>query len=160
MIKITVGASRNNKIGSKLIRWWLDTDYSHVYFKWHLTTQNTEIVYQASHGLVHFISYENFIKKNSVIREFEIELTEKQFKDFSKKCINLAGQKYATLELLQIVLVDMTNGKFVTQDQSGYICSELVGEFLNYIGFTFNKPKFLLTPKDIIETLENIYGKT
>ena len=78
-MKIIIGCSRNNKIGSELIQWWLNTNYSHVYAKWHLNDQNRDIVYQASHGMVHFRASNHFNKDNTVVKEFEIEFDEKFF---------------------------------------------------------------------------------
>lgn len=154
MRKIIIGASKNCKIGSKLIRWWIDADYSHVYTKWYLSDQDREIVYHASHGMVHFKEYENFKNDNEIVVEIEIELTCEQFKKFSSKCIDIAGQDYSSLELLQILLCDITDGRIHTQDQKGYICSELMAELLEDLGYKFSKPKYLLTPKDIIEKLK------
>lgn len=155
-MKLTIGASKNNLIGSKLIQWWLGAPYSHVYTKWHLNSQNRDIVYQASHGMVHFISYENFKEQNIVVEEYEIELTDEQFKKFSSKCIDLAGQKYSKLELAQILLCDISNGNIQFKDQPGYICSELMCELLQDLGYEFDKPKYMITPKDIMDKLK--YG--
>jgi hypothetical protein len=153
-MKIIIGASRNSKIGSKLIQWWIGAPYSHVYARWHLNDQERDIVYQASHGMVHFKAFENFKKENEIVKEFELELTCDQFKKFSQHCIDLAGQPYAIIELLQIALCDFTNGKIQFADQYGYICSELMCELLEDLGHKFNKPKYLITPKDIIDNLE------
>lgn len=155
-MKIIIGCSKNFKIGSKLIRCWLNTKYSHVYVRWYLSNQEREIVYQASHGMVHFQNFENFKTDNKIVKEFELDLTDEQFKKFSQKCIDLSGQPYSTLELIQIVLCDLTNGKLHAKDQNGYICSELMAELLeDFFDFKFNKPRYLLTPKDIINALSN-----
>jgi hypothetical protein len=89
-----------------------------------------------------------------IVEEFQIELTCEQFAKFSAKCIDLAGEEYSKLQLLHIFLVDITNGKFKTQDQPGYICSELMCELLEDLGYKFEKPKYLVNPKDIIECLK------
>ena len=153
MRKIIIGCSRNSKIGSRLIQWWIGAPYSHVYAKWHLNDQDKDIVYQASHGMVHFKSCCNFKKENEIVQEFEIELTCEQFKKFSAKCIDLAGEPYSRLELLQILLCDISNEKIKFEDQPGYICSELMCELLEDVGYKFDKPKYLVNPKDIIDIL-------
>lgn len=156
-MKLTIGASRVNKIGSELIQWWIGANYSHVYARWTLNTQQRDIVYQASHGMVHFISLENFTKKNIIVKEFALEITDEQFKKFSSRCIDLAGEKYSYLELLQIFLSDISNDNIHFSDQRGYICSELMCELLEDLGIVFTKPKHLVRPNDIMEALE-IYG--
>ncbi len=150
-MKITIGASRNQLIGSKAIQWWIDADYSHSYARWTLNTQERDIIYQASHGLVHFQALENFQKQNEIVEEIELEITDEQFKRFSRKCIDLAGVKYSKLQLLQIFINDATNDRIKFDDQPGYICSELMHDLLIDLGMSFNKPKHLLNPKDIMD---------
>ena len=159
-MKLIIGASRNNKIGSKLIQWWMNTDYSHVYATWYLNDQDRNIVYQASHGLVHFREYSNFKTDNIIVKEFEIEISCDQFKKFSQKCIDLAGEPYSKLELLQVYICDISNNNIKFNDQPGYICSELMCELMEDLGYKFDKPKYLVTPKDIIEKLEKLNGHT
>ena len=154
MRKIIIGASRNTKIGSELIQWWIDANYSHVYIRWNLEQQDRDIVYHASHGMVHFRSFENFSNENIIVEEFELELSDEQFKKISSKCIDLAGQPYSKLELLQILLCDIAKGSIKFEDQPGYICSELMCELLEDLGYVFEKPNFLVTPKDIIDKLK------
>lgn len=153
-MKLIIGASRSNLIGSKLIQWWMNTNYSHVYARWTLKTQERDIVYQASQGMVHFCSLENFIKNNTIVKEFTFDLTEEQFKKFSIKCVDLAGEKYSKIELVQIFLSDVSNGKLQFEDQRGYVCSGLMSEFLEDLGIKLDKPKFLARPDDIVKALE------
>jgi hypothetical protein len=154
---ITIGASRNNcKIGSRLLQWWMGTDYSHVFVSWDLHTQERTIVYHAAHGMVHFKSLTNFFIDDEITHRVKLELTDEQFKKLSQTCIDLAGIPYSKLELLQIFLCDITKGRIKTEDQPGYICSELVGELLTDLGYKFNKPQYLLTPKDIMEALSAV----
>lgn len=152
-MKLIIGASRNEKIGSRLLQWWMKTEYSHVFAMWDLTAQERSIVYHASHGMVHFQSYPNFLFTNEITRKVVIDLTDAKFKRFSQKCIDLAGMPYSKLELLQIFVCNLTGGLIKAQDQTGYICSELMGDLLEDMGYEFDKPKYLLTPRDIMETL-------
>lgn len=153
-MRLIIGASRNNKIGSQLLQWWMDTNYSHVYARWTLKSQERDIVYQASHGMVHYQSLNNFTKRNSIVKEFTLDLTDEQFKKFSRKCIDLAGESYSTITLLQIFLSDISGGKIEFKDHSGYVCSELMCELLEDLGVKFNKPKNLVRPDDIVKALE------
>lgn len=158
-MKIIIGASRANKIGSEILQIHMSTDYSHVYARWWLESQQREIVYQASHGMVHFCSLARFTKDNIIVREFVLDITDEQFKKFSSKCIDLAGEKYSQLELLQIWLSDVSGGVLQFSDRDGYVCSGLMCELMEDLGIKFDKPKHLVKPKDIITALE-LYGKT
>lgn len=159
MRKIIIGASKSCKLGSKLIQWWIEAPYSHVYARWYLSDQDREIVYQASHGMVHFKEFNNFTKENQIVKEFVIDVTCEQFQVFSQRCIDLAGQPYSVIELIQILVSDVTNGRIHTDDQPGYICSELMTELLESLGYKTIKPKYLVSPKDIVEFLESIGAK-
>lgn len=152
-MKIIIGFSRNSdhKIGSELIQWWIGQDYSHVYARWHLDAQERDIVFHASHGTVHQIELNNFTRENTVVKEFILDLPDCLFKKFSQRCIDLCGVKYSRIELLQIFISDITNGKVKFEDQRGYICSELMAELLeDFFGARFEKPRFLLRPDDIM----------
>ena len=156
-MKLIVGASRSEKIGSKAIQMVMGVDYSHVYARWWLKSQEREIVYQASHGMVHYTSLEHFTRDNIIVREFVLDLTDEQFKKFSRKCIDLAGEKYSILTLFHIWLNDASGGKLQFGDQTGYICSELMCELLMDLGVEFDKPKWMVKPSDIVLALEK-YG--
>jgi hypothetical protein len=156
-MKIIIGCSRNSscKIGSELIQLWQGTNYSHVYARWYLSSQERDIVFQAAHGMVHQISLNNFTKTNVIVKEFILELSDEQFKKFSQKCIDLCGIPYSKLQLLQIFISGATNGKVKFVDQKGYICSELMAELLeDFFSIKFDKPKFMLEPVDIVKMLE------
>lgn len=153
-MKLIIGASRSNKIGSEALQWWMRTNYSHVYARWTLKTQARDIVYHAARGMVHYQSLDNFTKQNIIVKEFVLDITDEQFKKFSVKCIDLAGEKYSKLELLQIFLSDVSGGKIHFEDQKGYICSELMCELLEDLNIKINKPKFLVRPDDIVMALE------
>lgn len=132
----------------------MGTDYSHVYARWTLKSQQRDIIYQASHGMVHYQSLNNFTKGNTIVKEFTLELTDEQFKKFSSKCIDLAGESYSKLTLLQIFLSDVSSGKIHFKDVPGYVCSELMCELLEELGVKFTKPKHLVRPDDIVKALE------
>lgn len=154
MRKLIIGASRSEKIGSKALQMHMGVDYSHVYARWWLTSQEREIVYQASHGMVHYCSLERFTRDNIIVKEFTLELTEEQFKKFSRKCVDLAGEEYSKLELLQLFITDASGGKITFKDERGYICSELMCELLEELGIKFDKPKQIVKPSDIVIALE------
>lgn len=155
-MKIIIGASKNNKIGSRLISWWMNAPYSHVYIRWHLNTQDRDVVYHAAHGMVHFREFNKFSKENTTTREFVLNITDEQFQKLSQKCIDLSGEKYPPVELFQIFISDITKGRVKFKDQKGYICSELLSILLFDLGVLFTKPSFLMRPDDIIKGLEKI----
>jgi len=157
MSKIFIGFSYPHKfkIGAAAIAWWLSTPYSHVYIRFESETMPSS-VYHAAHGMVHFISYARFKEQNKCVHEYEVAVTTTQRRQALIQCMELAGIEYSTTELVNILMTDLCNSfghKLSTTNSKGYICSELVGEFLIQLGATFNKPTHLLTPLDIKQGL-------
>ena len=163
-MKLTIGFSspKKFKIGAKLIQLWMNKPYSHVYLKFDHNS-GRKSVYHAAHGMVHFIAYENFLKQNITIKEYEIEITQEQRAKLLDHCLDIAGDPYSVMELVQIAAVDLCNSlkiDIIPEDKHGYICSELVGQFCTRdLGIEFVKPKYLLRPDDIEHGLELFYGK-
>lgn len=161
MNTIIIGMSSpvNKKIGSEAIKWYLNTDYSHIYIKMYSKSLDRTMIYHAAHGLVHFIEESNFLSTNKVIKEYELTLSDQMLLELKQKCIDLSGVDYGYDELPKIVIKDICvrlNIPFNVINSKGYICSELVAEILEAIfKVKFEKPKYLITPKDIDIYLTN-----
>jgi hypothetical protein len=86
------------------------------------------MVYQASHGMVHFISGERFDLDARIVASYEIDLSDEQFDLIVGKCIDLAGIKYGHLQLLGMGLERITGIRNPFRDgDKSFVCSELVG---------------------------------
>lgn len=166
MRKITIAFTvpKKKMIGSELIKLWTSSDYSHVAVLFKADSLlGEELVYHAAYGMVHFVAGVNFRQVNQVVSSYEITLTEQQYRYIMLKCIRMAGQPYGYLELVKIVLSDVTRELGINirlNNGRGYICSELLGILLLTLGITFKKPLHLLSPKDIEKgLLANGYNK-
>lgn len=157
MNKIYIGLSKpvKWKIGAEAIKLWINRPYSHVYIRF--ISSNPKVpsnIYQASHGMVHFRTFDNFTKDNIVVKEWEIDITDEERVNILASCMQLAGEPYDTFNLLKIFSVDVLNScgiKLKTFNGRGFICSELVGTIMaNQWGYVFTKPLHLVTP-DIID---------
>jgi hypothetical protein len=153
-IRIWIASSRpiEDKIGSDLIMWFQETDYSHV-----LIIIN-DMVFQASHGFVNATSMENFLKENLIVNKIEIE---KEKCDFKYLFLTL-GNKYGYNQLIKIATkyILLTKLKilkrFKAKDNGNkfLICSEYVGRFL-----MLDWVNDFTDPEDIITYLETIKRK-
>lgn len=153
-IRIWIASSRpiKNKIGSDIIMWSQNTNYSHV-----LIIIN-DMVFQASHGFVNATSMENFLKENLIVDRIEIE---KEKCDFKYLFLTL-GNKYGYKQLFKIALkyVMLTklkiinNFKYKDNGNRYLICSEYVGRFL-----MLDWVNDLTDPEDIISYLVSIKVK-
>lgn len=163
MGKLIIGFSRptNFKIGAELIGVWMNRPYSHVYVRFS-SPKLGDIVFHAAHGMVHFMTLENFTKSNVIVKEYQIDVSD--ISGVLKFCVGLAGTGYGYSELLKILLVDTLAYLRImpkTYNGRGYICSELAGQVLKLaINAEYNKPLYLLKPSDIDTFLEGYCGKT
>lgn len=158
MSKVYIGFSypKKFKVGAWLISVWMQRNYSHAYVRFQFS-EEIDFILQASHGMVHFRLYENFLKENKSVKEHEIKV--KNLGEVLHNAIDLAGEKYSFITLVKIFLYDLAHNlgvKLSFTDSEGYICSELAGKVCNDCeGLTFDKPYYLLTPRDIDQALVN-----
>jgi len=137
MPRIIIGFSRPKSklaISSYVIRIAENSAYSHAYLRWYSNGIERDMVYHASHGMVHFISGNRFDAEAITVSKYEISLTDEQFKSVMQKCVDLAGTKYGTLQLLGMALEKITGIKNPFRDgNQTFVCSELVGEVLRQL---------------------------
>lgn len=159
-MKIFVGFSKPKKFkpGAAAIAWWTEKPYSHVYFRFSYS-DSKDAVFHAAHGLVHFLSADNFRRDNKVCKEYMIEVSDHEQDLWFDECMKYAGEKYGTIELVKIFISDLAWMAFKKEvswkNGGGYICSELLGNLcVTRLGLTFDKPLFLLKPSDIDAKLE------
>ena len=163
--KFSIGFSTPIKfnIAAYAIREWQHKPYSHVYIKFESQNIITSI-YHAAGGTVHFMSEDNFLKKNKVLVEYEIPIDRATRLKMINRCMSLSSVKYDYLNLLKILFHDISErwGANVpkTHDGPGYVCSELVAEFLDEdLGIKIDKPRHLIKPSDIEEGLLKFFHK-
>lgn len=161
-IKIAFSKPSHFKMGAELISWWTNRDYSHVLLIFEYA-DSKPAVFHAAHGMVHFKSLPNFLKENKIVKEYIIEIEDAYHTKFFDDCMDLAGEDYSIIELLQILAVDLSFMIFKkdigTKQMPGYICSELVGKFcIEKLKIQFNKPTYLLKPDDIDKKLNEKYS--
>ncbi len=164
-MKIYIGFSSPIKkmIGAELIKFWSETDYSHVYLRFEYQNSK-DVIFHAAHGLVHFKSVANLLKENKIIKEYEIEVNCTKHELFFDECMEISGEPYSKCQLIKIFVSDvifkLTSKVVSFNDSKGYICSELVGKLcIDELGLKFDKPTFLLKPLDIDLKLQEVYGK-
>lgn len=132
-----------------LIRLWEKTPYSHVSIK--LNTNHGDLIYQASHSMLNFMSFNNFLTINRVIKSFELEVTNQEYDIIMRWCIHTAGLPYAVKQVINVGL-----GKYIFKPdgEQRQVCSEVIGRILDKTGTKFKKPFDLLSPRDIYEVLD------
>lgn len=165
MKKLYIGFSkpRNKKfpIISWLIRLFENTPYSHVYIRWNSDYLERSIIYQASGSSVNFEEGRNFIKKNEILTEFELLVSEDIEKNIKQKAMDLCNISYGIKQISGLLLVKLfklfnKNIQNPFSDGSAtYVCSELVADLLIVTDFESDKSLDNITPKDIYNYFNN-----
>lgn len=119
---IATSSPKKFKIGSALIKWYQGgTKYSHV-----LIINHDDMVFQASHGWVHCLHLDNFLKENVIIDLFTVSDDQVDY-EFAKKQV---GKKYGFLQLIRIALKYLFGLRLIDNGNKRFICSEYVGKVL------------------------------
>jgi len=155
MKKITIGFSKSTKkfaIGSVLIRWYMQTPYSHVYMKFDSPSLNRTLIYEAVGAGVRFIGFERWKQHAVEVKSYSFEICDESYTKLMQFCVDNAGIEYGFWQNLGIVIANIFNQKY-NPATDGANCSETIGVILALNGYEFQKEFNLLTPKDIDEAL-------
>lgn len=134
------------QLASKLIRWRLKTDYSHVCIAIYVPPLKMYRVYQASHGSVHIVSLENFLKYNNVIKSVSTSSIRHHYFNALKWIEQQTGKKYGIWTALASTFKIARRFKIGDNDDSKFICSELA-----YGCYTRQKNKKELLNADYVD---------
>lgn len=167
MTTIKIGFSKSTKrfpIFGKLIQLVQGTEFSHAYCR-RKSESIGEYVYQASGSMVNFMGIDTFLSHSKPIKEFELEIEDTVWTTLLKDVlIKHAGKSYGLKSILAIGLVLAFNWqpKCLQDGDHTFICSEIIVEILDAAGVVdkarWGKPLDLITPKDIYDVMEVIYG--
>lgn len=120
---------------SYAIRAYEHSPFSHTFIRWHSDRMGMDLVYQASHGMAHFVSGERFDADNLTVESFETSLDHIAHRALRKKAMQLAGAKYGRLQLLGMAIERLTGLRNPWRDgEETFVCSELVGDMLKIMG--------------------------
>lgn len=157
MSKMVVGFSRPKKfkIGSLFIRAWQGfTPYSHVYLKFENRWLGVDVVYQASHGSVNCIEYNNFISNNFIVKEFELLVDDDVIRNAVRSCIFLLQKPYGYLGLLKLVCKKLFKLNYKGDGTRSLHCSELACIICPRL--LIDKDPDFVEPIDLYKQLEKV----
>jgi hypothetical protein len=139
-----------------LIRIYTGADYSHCYIKF----KSSQLISQASKGIVNFTHEDVFLKNNLVIREFHIPVSDIQFEQIARYAIKTAGKPYSILQIFGIILADILSldRNPLDMNKNTFVCSEYLGQILKLLGVKLDKHLSLVSPEDVYFKLEKLYG--
>lgn len=159
-MKIYVGFSSARDwwlIGSTIIKLGEKRSYSHAYLRYIDPVTNLNVLSQASHGAINQIEFSLFQKHNKVIKEYEFEITEEQFKLLQNTIKQNLGIPYGSLELIWISIKKVFHIELNIHDKNTtMICSEFVGMLLTVLNILKPDDLDYLTPSDLDTLIQHI----
>lgn len=145
--------NRKCDIGSRLIKWYMGTPYSHVSFHFNVEKYDATLVYEAVGSGIRFLCKEKWEQHAVTIKSYRLTVSDEIYNKIMKVCIRYAGGEYGHLQNLGIVIADILNldkNPFPAHEN----CSELLYFLLEEAGYKANKSSGLITPRDIDEMLD------
>jgi hypothetical protein len=119
-----------------------------VYVRIPVPEYQTSIIFQASGLKVNYESYDIFLKKDRIIEEYNIAVTDKQYERSEKLRVTEAGKPYSKRELIGFIYVlfmrrfgKQVNNPFSDGSQA-YVCVDIGAD---QIGFDTEEK---MTPED------------
>lgn len=155
MHKMIVAFSRPAKVklsncASSVIRWYQGgTSYSHVLFIFDDLIPGRSVVIQASHGKVHIVELQNFMKDNIITNSFFIGVDDRVYNRVIQYCVDNLQKPYGFFQLFEVILHKYLNVHFRSNGNKEFICSELIARALP----EFFEASDLVTPLDIEKKL-------
>ena len=150
-LKIEIASSRpiGWRIGSEIIMWYQNNNYSHV-----LVILN-DMVFQSTHLRVNVIPLELFLLDHVIVERLEIQKAKCDFeflfgslgKKYGFRAIWDIGVKFVLLTKLKLI----RKFKYKDDGSQNLICSEYVGKFLDLTWVND-----LTDPKEVIRYLMSI----
>jgi len=164
--RLIIGFSRPKK-GFKPFSWIIRlvewTPYSHVYIRSYSVGLDVDLIYQASGAQVNFMGLEMFRSHATIIDEFEVEISDEQYRSFMRWAIINSGADYSIKQILGIALFKMFNldRNPFKNGTKAWVCAELV-EFvlMKFIGVSIDEKELETAgPKKIHEICNSNFKK-
>jgi hypothetical protein len=168
MKNITIGfskASTTFPIFSWLILLTQKTPYSHVYLKYTDEMTNNIMYWQASHTVVNSMDSEVFLGQETVIQEFNFQVSDAAFLAWMNFFEAQDGKPYGVLEIFGLLLVELAslfNIKItnpVKDAGTTWICDQAIAAGLNACeNITLPMPLNDMRPQDVYALVSTLPG--
>lgn len=165
------------KVGfSRPIKWkpfaWLimvayDIPYDHVYIRYSSSEFNSQMIFQASSLVVNLMSEDEFLTKNVIVQEFDVELADDKMQTMLQFAGAQLGKPYGIKECFGLAIVRIAEllGKRINNpfgfDGTTYVCSELAGYICDqFAGMDIDVDPANITPKMVYNYLTSKFKST
>lgn len=158
MKKITILYSNPKKfmLHTPIIKYVDKSDFSHTCLLHKDSITGQDMIYQASHGRVHSILFEEWLKNNNIISQQVVYIKEYKYIELLKLMNKFNFTKYGYMSLLGILFFRLfkTRRNLFAKGVEEFICSEIVAYFIRDImEVKLNKDIELMSPKDCFDCI-------
>jgi hypothetical protein len=159
MTKVIIGFSEPNKwmIGAAALKLWMRAPYCHVYLRVYSKYTSQWLVYHASHGMVHCITYTNFKAGNNIVREFNVWAGDEDLQATVRLAQQYLGQPYGYFGLLKLVLRRIGLGVKGDKNRSSH-CSEFIATLFPKLALKSKIDPDFIEPTHLYAALEESNG--
>lgn len=172
MYVIQIGFSRSRDpamIGSVIIAESEKRNYSHAFSLYTSPTDLKKYIFQASHGKVNLMTYEDFISKNIITKLYKFEVNDDKFTNFMSFINSNLGIVYSRCQIIWLTIKKALQikrwpdciYKYIKNDKQEEICSELQLRVFDLLSDIYQIPDDLqvdqFTPSDL-DTLLTQYN--
>ena len=162
-MKISVGFSRNKawyKVGSTAIELVEKRPYSHAFIRHTDPFTSRDMIAQAAHGMVNEMSFVRFCEDNTVVKQYDFDITPDQYKTLIEAIEDNLGVPYGYMELIWIAIKKLFHVEVNIHDHDDtYICSEFVGRLLEILNIIKPADLDFLTPSDLDKLIQAHFNK-
>lgn len=147
-----------------LIKTYTGVDYSHAAIGYFDSVTSQDMVAQSSDGEFHKITRENWLKKNKVIHEYEVTISEDTYYILMRHINNHLQLDYSYKNLVGILFYDLFEktgvkiferlARFFSDGARAVICSESVAFALAILGVEFKRPFDFIRPDHAHEAVK------
>jgi hypothetical protein len=157
-MKIVVGFSRAKsifKFGSTAIQLAEKRNYGHAYVSFNCPVSDESLIAQASHGAVNMMNRAIFSADNIIVKEYELEIQDEDFKKvMTFVCKNL-GKPYATSQIILIAIKKVLRFEVPRYNKDKYyICSEFAAKVCEILNIEVPLELDYFTPSDLDTLLD------
>lgn len=124
--------------------------YDHAYIRMQEPMNDEWMIFQASKQMVNMYHLSWFLKSNEVIKEYEIDCTDLQYKELWAFAMKTLGTPYSIKQVLAIFLRKLFHFSPKAIDgEAGEVCSELAARVAVIMGLIIDEEFDFITPSDL-----------
>jgi hypothetical protein len=138
---------------SKIIKWRIKSNYSHVAIATYIGTLEDYRIYQASSGDINTVLLQNFKKHNNLVKSCKVGMTREEWKKAVVYMERQTGKRYSIFGAIASTFKFLRDKGIGDNDDQAFICSEYAYRTHAQIDSEFDENADYIEPKQFEEIL-------